>query len=479
MATNFYQHIFDTLSYAPDKVCIRWPEAGKQGVPRSYTARELLDKISAFRQLLSEKEIERGAHVVIAAAVDINLLCMLLATMGHGAVPVLPPAGIRPTGLLRLLRKKEVKGLFVLQGMPFAAGLLRLLFNVELLTVSGTRNMQAAWEPALAVEAAQAALISHSSGSTGKPKAIIRSHGTLQAQHEALKQAFPPFNGQRDFPLFPNILLHNLSVGVCSIIPDIPRFNVQQMVPEKVLTQIAAEAVSTLTGNVYYFKKLLIYLQEYPATLPAVKALGIGGSPVPEWLLHSCKKYFPEATIYAIYGSTEAEPIAIRSVTAAVHEPQRGYGVGRFHQALQWRIRAMGKLSVFGKTYPVGEVEVKGPHVVRKDWGGWLATGDFGYVDEAGQLFLTGRKGNEAIHGGVQHYQLEHFLQEMEGVEAVAAIAGKKGFKVYIKGSVARAIIESRLKEAFPVAIIEAVHFRKYIPTDPRHHSKVLYPKVK
>lgn len=422
--------------------------------------------------------------MLIAASINIETVCMLLAVMAHGAVPVIPPASIKMAGLLTFLRKKEVSGLFAPPQSFFLNMLLKVCFGVKLLA-SPKENAAAknnterdVLEPPVAVNQEQPALISHSSGSTGKSKAIVRSHRTLKAQHEALKLAFPPLPDQRDFPLFPNILLHNLSIGACSIIPCLPGFNVPEMEPEKVLGQMEREEVHTLTGNVYYFKKLLKQLQKQPQYFPAVKALGIGGSPVPEYLPHAMKKYFPNATFYIIYGSTEAEPIAIRELGREVYEPQRGYGVGAFHPTLQWRIRATGKVQVKEATFPVGEVEVKGPHVVPKDSEGWLATGDFGYVNREGRLFLTGRKGNERVHAGVQHYQLEHFLQQIEGVETVAAIAKEEGFAVFVQGTVERAILESRLQEAFPSGIIRAVHFRKDLPVDPRHHSKILYAKV-
>ena len=478
MATNFYQNIFNTLRREPSRVYIRWPLAGNSPEAYAFTGHNLLGRISGYRQLLRGKGIRQGERVLLAVPVNIELVCMLLAVMAHGAVPVLPPAGTKVAGLLHFLRKKEVNGLFAPPQSKIVAGFLRLFYGVKLLAWHKPGQAEE-WEPPVLVDEEQPALVSHSSGSTAKPKTIIRSHRTLQAQHEALKQAFPPFPDQRDFPLFPNILLHNLSLGVCSILPCLPGFNVLQMEPEMVLKQMQQEQVHTLTGNVYYFKKLLDHLQEHPRRLLSVKALGIGGSPVPEYLLHACKEFFPEAGIYAIYGSTEAEPIAIRKVAKEHYDPQKGYGVGAFHPALQWRIKPIGKLQLKGKTFPVGEVEVKGPHVVPKDKEGWLATGDFGYVNEAGELFLTGRKGNESLHEGVQHYQLEHFLQEIGGVAAAAAIAGEEGFTVYVQGKGAKEALESRLKEAFPTIRIGAVHFREELPLDPRHHAKIIYKKLR
>jgi len=180
------------------------------------------------------------------------------------------------------------------------------------------------------VDADQPALISHSSGSaSGRPTAVRRSHRVLQAQHEALRRQFPPWAGQRDFPLFPNVILHNLSVGALSIVPDLAQSRLAQLDPARIAAQLAAERVETLTGNVFFFTRLVAHLRLHPATFPAVRAPGIGGSPVPECLLAAVQKHFPQATCHVIYGASEAEPIAVRAVAGPALDPRLGYCVGQ------------------------------------------------------------------------------------------------------------------------------------------------------
>jgi acyl-coenzyme A synthetase/AMP-(fatty) acid ligase len=320
MQLNFYENIYTSLCRNPEQVYIVWPElaqpllarqkradAGHPEGAKRYSGKDILEGIADFRCLLEKRRVRKGEEVLLAIPVSFELICALLALMAHGAVPVLPPAGASPADMLRLLRKRPLKAMLSAKKLNLLASLLLKSLRIKPLALEEAVQMGRGWEPAVKVNEQQAALISHSSGSTGNAKAIFRSHGILLAQHQALKETFPPFAGQHDFPLFPNILLHSLSLGIRSILPALPGFDLLQIAPSRLLEQLEAEHIHTLTGNVFYFKKLLACLQEKNAVFQDVKALGIGGSPVPEPLLFGLKNYFPQATIYVIYGTTEAQ----------------------------------------------------------------------------------------------------------------------------------------------------------------------------
>jgi acyl-CoA synthetase (AMP-forming)/AMP-acid ligase II len=335
----------------------------------------------------------------------------------------------------------------------------------------------------------QPALISHSSGSvSGRPTAVRRSHRVLQAQHEALRTQFPPWPGQRDFPLFPNVILHNLAVGALSIVPDLPGGRLTQLDPARIVAQLATERVETLTGNVFYFETLLAYLGQYPATFPAVRALGVGGSPVPEQLLAALRRCFPRAACHVIYGASEAEPIAVRLVAPQALDPRLGYCVGQPHASLSIRLdqpqpvwQPSAPAADLGaregqSRYQAGEVLVRGPHVAQAA-GTWLATGDFGYFDAAGQLWLTGRRGAAALVRGVGHYQLEHCLRQLPGVAQVAALARPDGsaFDVLVAGTISAEAVHAASAAAFGPGLLGRVSHRERLPVDARHLSKIRY----
>jgi len=201
----------------------------------------------------------------------------------------------------------------------------------------------------------------------------------LLAQHEVLNRAFPPHDNQKDLPLFPNIILHNLCNGTLSILPEIQRFKLQNLNVILITNQLIARQVTTITGNVFYFRRILEHAKQHNIELKNVRALGIGSSPVPEDLVFKLKSVFVNADIYIIYGSSEAELIAIRKVDLEKQDAANGYCVGEIVSTISIKIEPIGNLLFKNGVFiPVGEIEVKGPHVAILKHEDWLKTGDYG-----------------------------------------------------------------------------------------------------
>ena len=469
MAPNFFELVRATLQRLPEVPLVVWP--GGPAGRAACTGAAILSRVQALREALGP--VPAAAPVLLALPVSPDLVCALLAVQALGAVPVLPPAAASPWQLWRLLRRGGIRTV-VVQRPGRGLRLLARVLGLHLVDVAAVMEPVNPTAPAAPVAAEQAALVSHSSGSTGAPKAIRRGHAVLRAQHEAIKNVFPPWAGQRDFPLFPNLLLHNLAAGVTSIVPDVPSGG-RDPEPARLVAQLLREQVQTLTGNVHYFNALLGYLRQHPVALPAVVGIGVGGSPVPEGLVQGLRACFPGAAVHVIYGSSEAEPIAVRRVDAVPLDPRAGYCVGAFVVALEWQLRPLGQLR---GGQAVGEVLVRGAHVTSARPGEWLPTGDYGYVAQ-GQLFLTGRQGNERLHQGVQHYQIEHVLSHLPGVERVAARAGPAGFTVFVQGPACPRALAGALARDFPPGLCGAVRFRPRLPVDARHQSKILYDQLR
>jgi acyl-CoA synthetase (AMP-forming)/AMP-acid ligase II len=494
---NFAERLFTALRHEPAQEVLRWPATQPGATPLSVSGAALLARVRAWQQALEARgPLPAGTPVLLAHPSSPELVAALLAVLGLGAVPVLPPAGAGISTLYHLLKTERIGLAVVAPGTQRRLGWLGRLVGCRCVAVPAAASYEAALQlgplatPVLrAVRPEQPALVSHSSGSvSGRPTAVRRSHRVLQAQHEALRTQFPPWAGQRDFPLFPNVILHNLVVGVLSIVPDLPGGRLAQLDPARIAAQLTAERVETLTGNVFYFEQLLAHLGQYPATFPAVRALGVGGSPVPERLLMALRRCFPHAACYVIYGASEAEPIAVRRLAGSPLDPRLGYCVGQPNAGL--RIKLDQPQPVWQSTtpathlgnyenaapYQAGEVLVRGLHVAQAP-GAWLATGDFGYFDAAGQLWLTGRRGAAALVRGVGHYQLEHCLRQLPGVAQVAALPRADGsaFDVWLAADLSAEAVHAASAAAFGPGLVGRVTHLDQLPVDGRHLSKIRY----
>ena len=519
MHPNFAERLFTELRRQPAREVLRWPAARPGAAPISMSGAALLARVQAWQQALEARgPVPVGTPVLLAHPASPELVAALLAVLGLGAVPVLPPAGASACVIYRLLKAEGIRLAVVAPDTRRKLGWLGRLLGCR--CVAAPTPLAYELAPGLTdatatpvlrpVALEQPALISHSSGSTsGRPAAVRRSHRVLQAQHEALRQQFPPWAGQRDFPLFPNVTLHNLAVGALSIVPDLMGGCLAQLDPARIVAQLAAERVETLTGNVFYFTRLVAHLRLHPATFPAVRALGIGGSPVPESLLSVVQRHFPRATCHVIYGASEAEPIAVRAVAGPALDPRLGYCVGQPHAGLEirlhqpqpvWQPAAQELVAAEGRhqsalghqvlatpddefsTYQSGEILVRGPHVATPNGPKtWLATGDFGYFDGAGQLWLTGRRGAARLVRGVGHYQLEHHLRHLPGVAQVAALpsTNSSAFDVFFVGMTTAEGLRAATEAAFGPGLLGQVQQRDQLPVDGRHFSKLRYDLIR
>ena len=115
------------------------------------------------------------------------------------------------------------------------------------------------------------------------------------------------------------------------------------------------------------------------------------------------------AAIHEGYGLTEMSGLA---TTFALGRRRKAGSVGRPSSGTEMRIANADERGV-------GEVQFRGPSAIRGYWNdpeataaaidgdGWLSTGDLGYLDEDGDLFLVDRKKEMIIRGGYNVYPRE------------------------------------------------------------------------
>lgn len=156
-----------------------------------------------------------------------------------------------------------------------------------------------------------------------------------------------------------------------------------------------------------------------------------GGQPVPLSISEQTQRVFPTTEFIPVYGLTEGGA----SVTfIRPDEARRKPGsVGRAALHAEIQIAAPdGERLAAGSE---GEILVRAPSVSAGYWrdpaltdrlitGGWLRTGDMGYLDEDGFLYISGRKGDMIISGGMNIFpaEIEDVLRQHPAVADVAVI---------------------------------------------------------
>lgn len=357
------------------------------------------------------------------------------------------------------------------------------------------------------------ALLTFTSGSTGQPKAALRTHGFLRTQHEILARHFHLQVGAVDLATMPIVLLANLASGVTSVVPTADLRFPGSVRPAPILRQIEQHGVVSSVASPAFFECLARAAAETRQTLPQLQRLFTGGAAVFPRNLQQMQALAPSAEVVAVYGSTEAEPIAHMTRTEIQPDDDQRMGAGkgllagRPIQEIELRIlRHQWGSPIASLTSPQfasectptgtpGEIVVSGDHVLkgylhghgdeetkfRVDGVTWHRTGDAGYLDSAGRLWLLGRCGAriQDDRGELYPFAAETVVYEHAGIRRAAVVAhrGQRVLAVeYFSGTQRGNATE--LIRTLQWASIDKIQVCREVPVDRRHNAKIDYPAL-
>jgi olefin beta-lactone synthetase len=491
----------------PDAVAII--EKGGQ-----ITFRALADRAEYAAFSLAWSGVKPGEHVLVLTPMSIDLYTALIAVFQIGAVATFldPSAGTdhinhcceiaKPVALIG--PKKVQLFRWVVKGLRR----IPLRF-----TVGGSFPFTKSWSAACDSKMPQAiidredsdpALVTFTSGSTGRPKAAVRSHGFLRAQHAALAPAIDLVPGEVDLATLPIFTLANLASGVTTLIPDADLRRVGHVDPLPIRRQVDQYRATRATASPAFFKKLI----EGGTTIPAFQKVYTGGAPILPGFLDELTVAMPQANVVAVYGSTEAEPIAhiARSdmTPGDIAAMYNGAGLlaGRPVDAVHLRIiqadpgkplapMTAAEFDAITTSNQPGEIIVTGDHVLKGYLGGigdeqtkfkvdgqtWHRTGDAGYLDAEGRLWLLGRAEARITdaHGTIYPFAVECAASSVPGVRRTALIAHRHQRWLIVEGRPD----EQALRTKLAWAKLDVIRRLPRIPLDKRHNAKVDYPALR
>ena len=156
---------------------------------------------------------------------------------------------------------------------------------------------------------------------------------------------------------------------------------------------------------------------ERPRDTRSLRLVGHGGSPIATEILRRCCTAFPTSDFVEVYGANELSPLAtILLGERALLDDPRVRSCGRPVIGGQVRVVDLDGRTV--RPGEIGEVVVRGPQVMRGYWNkpeqtakalrnGEYWSGDLGYMDDEGYLFLVDRAKDMIITGGENVYSTE------------------------------------------------------------------------
>jgi long-chain acyl-CoA synthetase len=277
-------------------------------------------------------------------------------------------------------------------------------------------------------------ILMYTGGTTGLPKGVLLDQRAeiLNMYHVAARWGLD----DRFVYLHQTPMFHAASMGGILGIPAaggsstfVPLFE-----PKAVLDTIEAHSVTMTVMVPTMIAMLLAHPDFEPERMRSLEVLTYGASPMPGALLERLLGLFPDLDVYQGYGMTESSAV-LTSLGPAEH---RGGGdvlrsAGRPLPGVVLSVQ-----DAEGNALPpreTGEVCARAGNFMREYWkrpketaeafrGGWYHTGDAGYLDERGYLFLVDRVKDMIVTGGENVYsaEVENALASHPAVAEVAVI---------------------------------------------------------
>lgn len=403
---------------------------------------ELAERIDRLAQALADRGVARGDRVAYLGNNHPAFLETLFATAQLGAIFV--PLNTRlaspeiefaleDSGSKLLVFHEELRALA--RSGSWSTGVDHRIV-VEGPAHNGVENYETVLEAAVpeprdeTVGLDDSAIILYTSGTTGHPKGAVITHGNIHWNTFNVVVDYGVTQGERVLLISPMFHVAALTNGAVAVLLQGGTVVLHEKFDAgEVLAVIEREGITMLSGVPTTYQML----QEHPAwasaDISSLKRLTCGGSAVPERLMEA----FGERGLgFSVgYGMTETSPGATALPAERAREKIGSSGIRHFFTDVKI-------VDDRGCDVPVGtpgEIWVKGPNVIREYWrrpeataaafsDGWFKSGDVGYFDDDGFIFISDRLKDMIVSGGENIYsaEVEGIIMELNEIVAVALV---------------------------------------------------------
>ncbi len=417
---------------------------------RTYTFKQLHDRVSRFAGALLARGIKRHDRIAILGLNSDRYLECYLASAWIGAV--VNPINFRwsvPEIVYSLTDSGSsvliVDDQFAPQAAAIRAGsgtIQRCIFMGDGACPTEMLSMEAMISDGPAVNDAEIGHddlfgIFYTGGTTGKPKGVMLSHLNIATSAMAvLTEGMYP-EGTVALHAAPMFHLADMMVTASVLLRGGQHIVLPAFRPDLVLDLIQQWKITDLL----LVPAMLQMLADHPSTMTSdtssVARVLYGASPISEAILDRAMDALPSATFTQIYGMTEMSAV-MTALSPALHQKEN---------------RALSKLRSGGRACchvqvrivdpedhelargQVGEICVRGPNIMKGYLNqpeataetlrhGWMHTGDMGYMDEDGYVFIVDRLKDMIISGGENVYstEVENAIAKHSSIASVAVI---------------------------------------------------------
>jgi len=276
------------------------------------------------------------------------------------------------------------------------------------------------------------AAILYTSGTTGRPKGAILTHSNLLSNAASAAKAYEVTKRDRLLLFLP--MFHAFSFLVCMLLPVSCGASVIILKGVKPFDNVVK---AVLWGRATFFVAIpavynLLAHKKFPKLVMKLLALRIcvsGAAPLPADTLEKFEKNIGLPLLEG-YGMTETSPVVSCNPLRGVRKPG---SVGIPIPDVEVKVAGEDEREL--PVNKVGEIIVRGPNVMKGYLnneqataetikGGWLFTGDMGYMDDDGYIFIVDRKKDMILVHGMNVYprEIEEVMYGHPGIKDAAVI---------------------------------------------------------
>jgi acyl-CoA synthetase (AMP-forming)/AMP-acid ligase II len=394
---------------------------------QTYKALDLASNRTA-NALIAQSYPDRGTIGILGKNSD-HFVEILFGAVKSGGTAVVLNWRLAPPELLAIAEDADLAVLFYDAEFASIAEIFKpALPSLALIPFDSKGESQQAYQafvhahgtqaPEISIGPDDPAIMMYTSGTTGKPKGVPASHYAICFAPENMLATGPRcISLESDINLLTTPLFHLAGIGwlhgsifAAATLVILPVIDIPAIV-----AAIAAHKITRATVLPSLMPALLASV-ETGMDLSSLRLIAYGAQPIPETLLARMVANL-RCGFLQNYGMTE------NSASATCLAPEDHYpgspvllSCGRPYPHVQLRtVRANGTICAAGE---IGEIELNSPTLFNGYWkrpdataevlkDGWYATGDMGYLDENGYIYLVDRKKDMIISGGENIYPAE------------------------------------------------------------------------
>ncbi len=389
----------------------------------SYTYNEAYNEVTRIAAYLTDLGLKKGDHIAIISENRPEWAISYFAVLWIGAVAIPLDSRAGYESIKHILEFSESKCVFFskshleqIEKIKESVPVLNHLIQMEKLTDIASGYHEGISRTGIAADDLSEILFT--SGTTGNPKGVMLTHRNIMSNVEDVYSFLDINPGDRAFSILPIHHSYEKTGGLLStfysgisiyygrglkpreLLEDLKKVQPTiwintPLLLEKLISRINKE-LSTQKGLKKLFikvmpKSLIAKSIKKKLGLSSIRLLVSGGARLPDWVFDGFRNL--GITIIEGYGMSETSPL----ISANPVSKERKGSVGLIIDSDEVEIRDPDDESN-------GEIVVRGPNVMQGYYknleetsmilspDGWLNTGDIGYFDKDGYLYITGRK---------------------------------------------------------------------------------------